>query len=943
MKTFCTVSIMLLMTIVPAVGTVFAAPVRLDSITVADGNNNSPSRVAVDTQGNLYFSVPAGNAVRKYSATGQPLGAFSVPRPAGLAVDAAGTIYVCSVNFRSEENRNAVLIYNADFVKKGALGSGEGEFAKPIDVALGGNGRIYVVDAGNHTIKVFDPAGNFVIGGFGNTAGMLNKPMGIAINDAAGEIYVIDRPAYTDANGTTVGARVQIFDKNGAFKRSFGQFGTGVGRMHSPLGIAVDVTGSLYVAESGQNVVQVLNPADGSAVGDGGLYDPAKPGYNPSGVAVTRNGLAYIVYQRGEGPAGRIDKYGLDGFVAMAVNPSVLTFTGTQFSGNPAPQTAAVANTGTGTLTGNASADQAWIKLGKMDPVGPASAAGLAVGVDIASLAVGSYRGNVTIDSGLGQTAVIGITLNIVPAPVLDISNGWLSFTAKRGKSPEAQAITITIDHATSPPPWSVTSDSAWLTVAPAPVPSTALVSVDSATLSVGSYTGLLTVSAPGVIGDGGTITVNLTVSPSSRIQVSTNREDAGFMISGPSSFTARGSNWSMDDLPAGNYTVSYDAVPGYKTPRPQMSTLSENGSIVFRGDYVSLQALAAKKNIVAAKGTGDALVKAYSTSGATVAFDLVATLDTNNGAAIAVGDIDGDGIAELIAGAGDGSNNPARVRVFRADRSLLVEFAPFGSLNSVQVAAGDLDGDGKAEVIVTPAAGSEHAGTVAAYTYDVTTGTMVSTGIGFVAHPAPYGANVAVADLDGTGKASIVTAAGTGKRNPAIVKIWKVETIRPGNWSASPVKEISLAGTSGASIAAADMDGDGRDEIVAGTAGIVPGDASVVTTIRADGTQSTFKAFDNAGVNVAAADLDGDGKAEIIVAQGQENDGEAKDQNETQTQTQNRKQKPMKMPDSDDVQGDMSRKAVRVYTAAGVLKFAFTPFEESQTPVNVAVGDLGL
>jgi hypothetical protein len=217
----------------------------------------------------------------------------------------------------------------------------------------------------------------------------------------------------------------------------------------------------------------------------------------------------------------------------------------------------------------------------------------------------------------------------------------------------------------------------------------------------------------------------------------------------------------------------------------------------------------------------------------------------------------------------------------------------------------------------------------------------MVSTGIGFVAHPAPYGANVAVADLDGTGKASIVTAAGTGKRNPAIVKIWKVETIRPGNWSASPVKEISLAGTSGASIAAADMDGDGRDEIVAGTAGIVPGDASVVTTIRADGTQSTFKAFDNAGVNVAAADLDGDGKAEIIVAQGQENDGEAKDQNETQTQ--NRKQKPMKMPDSDDVQGDMSRKAVRVYTAAGVLKFAFTPFEESQTRVNVAVGDLGL
>lgn len=929
MKTFFKVSIILMMAIVLAAGTVLAAPVRLDSITVADSSNNSPSSVAVDAQGNLYVSVPASNAVRKYSAAGQLLGSISVLRPAGLAVDASGNIYVCSANFKSQANKNAVRIFNADLVNTGSLGIGEGEFAKPIDVAIDGNGRIYVVDAGNHKIKVFDAAGNFAFGAFGNAAGSLNKPMGIAINDAAGELYVTDRPAYTDANGTTVGARIQVFDKNGAFKRSFGQFGTGIGQIQSPQGIAVDGAGSLYVADSGQNVVHVLNPADGSAVGAGGLHDPANPGYNPSGVATTKNGLLYIVYQRGETPAGRIDKYGLDGFVTMAVDPSSLTFNGTQFSGNPAPQTIVITNTGGGTLSWSAVADQAWIKLGKMDPVAPASAAGLAVGVDIASLSVASYTGKVTIDSGFGQTAVIGITLNIVPAPVLNISNGWLNFTAKRGKSPAAQAITISIDNASPSQQWSVTSDSTWLSITPAAATSaTASVAVDSANLNVGSYTGLLTVSAPGVIGDGGKITVNLTVSPSSRIQVSTNSEDAKFTVSGPASFTGSGMNWSMDDVPAGDYSVSYDAVQGYRKPRPQMTTLIENGSIAFRGDYVSLKALAAKKNIVVAKSSGDALVRAYSNSGAAVAFDVMA-FDAKYGVNIAVGDIDGDGSAELIAGAGDGVNNPALVRIFRADKSLLLEFVPFGSLNGAHVAAGDLDGDGKAEVIVTPSAGSENAGTVAAYTYDAATGKMASTGISFVAHPAPHGANVATADLDGSGRAAIVTAAGVGERNPAVVKVWKIDTAQTGNWSASQVNEIALAGRKGASVAAADVDGDGRDEIVAGAAGIASGDASVVTTIKADGTQTRFNAFSKAGVNVAAADLDGDGKAEIIAARGQETAGE--ESSKTQ------KQKTTKKRDSDDAQG-----TVRVYSAAGVLKFA-APFEDSKADVNVAVGDLGL
>ena len=944
-------SILFVIAVLVTASVVSAAPARIASIT---DHIDGPVRIAIDSQGNLYVAQSAKNTVAIYNSEGKYLKSFSVAYPIGIAVDASGTIYVGSgASGKRDGNKNAVYVFTPDLVKSGALGIGAGEFAYPNDVTVGTDGKVYVADTLNHMVKVFDPAtgAGMSFGGYGSTSGLFKRPSGVTVNDAAGEIYVTDCPVVTTTSGDSDGARIQVFNKNGQFLRSFGQFGKLVGQMASPAGIAVDSMGQLYVTDAYQNVVHVLNPSDGSPVGSGGLYDAAKPLYNPIGVAVSKNGLVYVVSFRGEGNKGRVDVYAMDGYVTMAVNPLSLTFVGTQYAGNPDPQTIVLANTGSGTLKWTAIADQTWINLGKQDPVGPKSAGGLAVGVNISSFSVGTYTGTITIDSGFGQKQAVAVTISVVQPPILKISNGWLNFSAKKGTTPAVQGVTLGIDNLNGPVTWNIVSDTpSWLNVSPAngtissaTLTESATISVNTAGLKVGSYSGLLTVNASGAIGTGSKVTVNLTITPSTKISVNTNRPDAKFTLSGPASYSGSGAAWSMEDVPAGEYTVTFDAVAGYKKPLPQAKSLTDNGEVTFNGSYASYQELAAKKNIVVSKGPGsknDALVKAYKNTGTPAAFDLVA-LNTLFGANVAVGDIDGDGVAELIVGAGDGATNPATVRVFKNDKTPILEFVPFGSLNGVRVAAADLNGDGKAEIIVSPAGGADNAGKIAVYTYDAAQKKMVFTGIEFTAYPYAYGANIAIADIDGNGKPVIVTAPGFGKQNPALIKIWKLDTTpQVGSWTATQLNEISLGGAYGATVAAGDIDGDGKDEIVIGT----NGDYAMVTIIKGDGSRAGFKTFDKYSVNIAVADLDGDGKAEIITATGQgHSDQNASDDAKNKNGDKLNVKKDGKERDVEYSDADQERGAVRIYSATGTVNLTLTPFEDAKDGINVAVGDLGL
>src|SRR5205807_881957 len=119
-----------------------------------------------------------------------------------------------------------------------------GNFLSPQAVAVDGAGNIYVADANNNRVQVFDSAGNskFAFGGYGTGNSQFGSPEGIAADSQ--NIYVAD----------TFNNRIQVFDSAGNFKLKFGSFGTASNtQFFSPQGVAIDTSGNILIADTGNN------------------------------------------------------------------------------------------------------------------------------------------------------------------------------------------------------------------------------------------------------------------------------------------------------------------------------------------------------------------------------------------------------------------------------------------------------------------------------------------------------------------------------------------------------------------------------------------------------------------------------------------------------------------------------------------------------------------
>ncbi len=129
-------------------------------------------------------------------------------------------------------------------------------------------------------------------------------------------------------------------------------------------------------------------------------------------------------------------------------------------------------------------------------------------------------------------------------------------------------------------------------------------------------------------------------------------------------------------------------------------------------------------------------------------------------GAFLAAGDVDGDGIEELIVGSGQG--RAPEVRVYAADGTEKSHFAPYPAwfTGGVRVAAGDLDRDGKAEIVTAPGPGIAPEVGV----YDAN-GKRKLAPAGAYAYQKDFigGVRVAVGDFDRDGTVDIATAPGPG------------------------------------------------------------------------------------------------------------------------------------------------------------------------------------
>ena len=149
----------------------------------------------------------------------------------------------------SEWHNCRILILNPDLTfhsSIGSYGSGNGQFKRPHDTAFDSVGNIYVTDAFNNCIQVFNPEGQF-LRQFGMGDRELDFPTGINIG-SDDTVYVVD-------NGNH---RVLVFTREGNFLTSFGNQGDGPGQFKYPCRITVDKNGMIYVADTSNNRIQIF-------------------------------------------------------------------------------------------------------------------------------------------------------------------------------------------------------------------------------------------------------------------------------------------------------------------------------------------------------------------------------------------------------------------------------------------------------------------------------------------------------------------------------------------------------------------------------------------------------------------------------------------------------------------------------------------------------------
>ena len=232
-------------------------------------------------------------------------------------------------------------------------------------------------------------------------------------------------------------------------------------------------------------------------------------------------------------------------------------------------------------------------------------------------------------------------------------------------------------------------------------------------------------------------------------------------------------------------------------------------------------------------------------------------------GAEVASGDVDGDGQIEIITGAGAGGG--PQVRIFSATGVVEGQFFAYNSgfRGGVHIAVTDINKDGIDEIITSAGAGFssevkifDNKGNVLG-SFDVT------------AQGLDGGVTVSAGDIDSDGEIEIVT--GTGGGSLPLVQIFDKLGNKEKQFLAYP--EFFRGGVN---VALGDVDADGQIEIVT-SAGF--GGGPQVRIFSATGqVKGQFFAFESGfrgGANVAVADIDSDGKVEIIAGSGQGRESE--------------------------------------------------------------------
>ncbi|HEY3348104.1 MAG TPA: Ig-like domain-containing protein [Nitrospirota bacterium] len=260
----------------------------------------------------------AGTGTPGYTGDGGPAASAGFSQPDGICADAAGEVFI------SDTMNQIIRKVDASGMVSKVAGTGTAGFAgdggnalqaavsSPAGLCADKSGNLYFADSKNNRVRKITPegvistiAGNGTAGYSGNggqaASAALNHPMAIAV-DASGNIYIAD----------TLNNCIRKVDAQGTIKTVAGTAAAGFAgdggpavsaMVNHPSGVALDLSGNLFIADSNNNRIRVVstagvittfagNAAKGFA-GDGGPAVSASL-TQPSGIALDSTGRLLI-------------------------------------------------------------------------------------------------------------------------------------------------------------------------------------------------------------------------------------------------------------------------------------------------------------------------------------------------------------------------------------------------------------------------------------------------------------------------------------------------------------------------------------------------------------------------------------------------------------------------------------------------------------------------
>jgi uncharacterized protein (TIGR03437 family) len=287
------------------------------------------------------ISTYAGNGTAGFTGDGGAPTSAQLNLPVGLTFDSSGNLYISDGgNYRVRKISGGSITTVAGNGTSGYSGDKAGatsaELRDPTGLALDSSGNLYIADAPNHVIRMVTPGGTITTFAGNNTGGYagdggaatsaeLEFPCGVAV-DSSGNVWIADS-----------GNNVIRVVTGGTIVTVAGGAAT-VAQLSNPEAIVFDAAGSLYIADTGSRRIlkfdhgELTVLAGGGNVGFAGDNGPAINAYldDPMGVAVDSAGNVYV----SDSINSRIRRISPSGIITTIAGSSDPGYSG---DGGPAP------------------------------------------------------------------------------------------------------------------------------------------------------------------------------------------------------------------------------------------------------------------------------------------------------------------------------------------------------------------------------------------------------------------------------------------------------------------------------------------------------------------------------------------------------------------------------------------------------------------------------